>query len=150
MGDDLYAISRRGTRAASYDTHTYRLPTSVKMAMAYSLYTGERTNWLTAAEIWRNSNIPISYSVGTEVTFNFSQYLSGALRTGWKIQTDEYTEGNDDFGYAYLGDDPTFRGLSFGGGIKRQWAGKFVEFSYAYRNKGRLSADNFFTMTVGF
>ena len=42
------------------------------------------------------------------------------------------------------------RGLSFGGGIKRAFGSKFVEFSYAYRNKGRLSADNFFTVSFGF
>ena len=148
--DDLYAISRRSTRSASYNTHTYRLPTAVKMAMSYSLYTGENANWLASGELWRNSNIPMSYSVGTEVTYNFTTFLSASLRTGWKIQSDEFTEDTDEFGYSYLGDDPTYRGFSFGGGIKRQWAGKFVEFSYAYRNKGRLSADNFFTMSIGF
>ena len=76
--------------------------------------------------------------------------MSGAMRLCWLIQTDEFTEGADDFGYAYLGDDPTLRGISIGGGIKRDIAGRTITFNYAYRNKGRLSADNFFTCTFGF
>ena len=76
--------------------------------------------------------------------------MSGALRMGWLIQTDEFTKGADDYGYDYLGDDPTWRGFSVGGGFKRDIAGKTITFSYAYRNKGRLSADNFFTITFGF
>jgi Type IX secretion system protein PorV len=149
-GDDPDAISRRESRRAAYVTHTYHLPTSVKMAVSYNVFTSENANLLVSGEIWRNSSIPISYSTGTEMNYNFTPYLSGSLRTGWKIQTDEYDKDADDFGYTYLGDDPTFRGLSFGGGIKRMWADKSIEFSYAYRNKGRLSADNFFTVTFGF
>jgi len=69
---------------------------------------------------------------------------------GWMIQTDEYTGNVDRMGYEFLGDDPTTRGLSFGGGIQRSFAGKSLRFNYAYKNKGRLSADNFFTVTLGF
>ena len=76
--------------------------------------------------------------------------MSGALRLGWQIQTDEYTEGQDEFGYTFEGDNPTWRGLSFGGGFQRTWAGKAIRFNYAYKNKGRLSADNFFTISFGF
>jgi len=148
---DLMAMSRRANRKVSVVTHTYRLPAVVKMALSYNLYTSENANWLTSGEIWRNSNIPISYSAGTEVNYNFTPFLSGALRMGWMIQTDEFTEQTDDFGYAYLMDDPTFRGLSFGGGLQRVFGGgNFIQFNYAYRNKGRLPADNFFTVTFGF
>ena len=145
-----YAISRRASRDVYLRTHTYRLPTTVKISMAYNLYTSDKTNWLASGEIWRNSNIPISYATGTELTYNFNPAISASLRAGWRIQTDEYTEDKDAFGYKYWGDDPTFRGLSFGGGIKRVFFGRSVEFSYAYQNKGRLSADNFFTVVLGF
>jgi len=147
---DASAFSRRAARNIMYLTHTYRLPTVVKVAVAYNLYTNEKANWLASAELWRNSNTPISYATGTELSYNFTFDLSGALRLGWKIQTDEYTEDADDFGYAYLGDDPTFRGFSIGGGFKRDFAGKTLSFDYAYRNKGRLTADNFFTVSFGF
>jgi hypothetical protein len=66
------------------------------------------------------------------------------------FQTDEYTDSNDQFGYEYYGDDPTFRGFSFGGGLQRAFGGRLFRFDYAYRNKGRLSSDNFFTVSLGF
>ena len=147
---DPTAISRRATRWAYRQTHTFRLPTVVKLALAYNLVTSEKANWLATGELWRNSNTPLSYASGTELSYNFTPYMSGALRLGWLIQSDEYTEGADDYGYAYLGDDPTLRGISIGGGIKRDISGRTITFNYAYRNKGRLSADNFFTCTFGF
>lgn len=147
---DIYAISKRAERQVKRLTHTYRLPTIVKLSLAYNLYTSDNANWLAAGEIWRNANIPISYATGTEINYHFTPFLTGALRMGWKIQTDEYTEGKDQSGYDYLGDDPTFRGLSFGGGFKQTFGGRHIEFNYAYQNKGRLSADNFFTITLGF
>ncbi|MCE5272649.1 PorV/PorQ family protein, partial [bacterium] len=147
---DAYAISSRANREVYKRTHTYRLPTAVKLALSYSLYSDEKVNWLAAGELWRNSNIPISYATGTELSYKFHQFLSGALRMGWKVQTDENTDAKDEFGYEYLGDDPTMRGFSFGGGFKRQFGGRSLEFNYAYQNKGRLTADNFFTIKVGF
>ncbi|HUU26828.1 MAG TPA: PorV/PorQ family protein [archaeon] len=147
---DPNAISKRANRQVTRLTHTYRLPTIVKLGLAYNLYTSESANWLAAGEIWRNSNIPISYAAGTELNYHFTPFLTGALRMGWKIQTDEYTGGTDQSGYDYLGDDPTFRGISFGGGIKQVFGSRHVSFNYAYRNKGRLSADNFFTVSLGF
>ncbi len=147
---DPMALSRRASRWASRQTHTYRLPTVVKLALSYNLMTSEKANWLASTEVWRNSSYPISYATGSEVNYNFTPYMSGAVRAGWLIQTDEFTESQDAFGYEYFGDDPTLRGLSFGGGFKRDIAGKTVEFNYAYRNKGRLSADNFFTIQFGF
>ena len=148
--NDPYALPRRSTRWAYRQTHTYRLPTVVKVALSYNLLTSEKANWLASAELWRNSNTPLSYATGTELNYNFTPYMSGALRMGWLIQTDEFTDDQDQFGYEYLGDDPTWRGISFGGGLSRTIAGKVLNFSYAYRNKGRLSADNFFTLTFGF
>jgi len=53
-------------------------------------------------------------------------------------------------GFAYFGDDPTLRGLSFGGGFKQLFGGRAISFNYAYKNKGRLTADNFFTVNLGF
>jgi len=147
---DPYAMTKRSNRSVYRMTHTYRLPTSVKIAVSYNLYTNDKLNWLSCGEIWRNSNMPISYSAGSEVTYSFTPYLSGALRSGWKIQTDEYTKDVDMMGYPYWGDDPVLRGLSFGGGVKRVFGTRFLEFNYAYRNKGRLNADNFFTFSFGF
>ncbi|MCE5272276.1 hypothetical protein LLH00_13440, partial [bacterium] len=144
------STSRRANRWMYRQTHTYRLPTVLKLALSYNLLTSEKANWLATGEIWRNSNIPLSYATGTELNYNFTQFISGALRLGWLIQTDEYTEDTDAFGYKYWGDDPTLQGLSFGGGMMRKVAGRTISFNYAYRNKGRLSADNFFTVSLGF
>ncbi|OGF97952.1 MAG: hypothetical protein A3F83_01575 [Candidatus Glassbacteria bacterium RIFCSPLOWO2_12_FULL_58_11] len=148
--DDPEAISRRNTRQMYYRTHTYRLPTNMKISMSYNIFTSEKLNWLACGEFWRPNNIPISYATGTEMTFNFNPVYTASLRTGWKIQTDELTSKTDAYGYDYYGDDPTFRGFSFGGGLKRNIGGKTLEFSYAYSNKGRLSANNFFTIVFGF
>ena len=147
---DPTAISKRAGRQVYRATHTYRLPTVVKLAVAYNLLTSESTNWLASAELWRPSNVPISYSTGTELNYHFTPFLTGALRAGWLIQTDEYTVDKDQFGYAYLGDDPTFRGISVGGGIQQVYGGRHWDFSYAYRNMGRLNANNYFTLSVGF
>lgn len=149
-GGDPYAFSRRNTRQVYYKTNIFRLPTTVKLALSYNLITSEKTNWLASAELWRPNYIPISYATGTELSYNFSMLTTVSLRMGWMIQTDEYTENQDQFGYKYLGEDPTARGLSFGGGIQRVWGGRSVRFNYAYKNKGRLSSDNFFTVAVGF
>ena len=147
---DATQFSRRNTRMAYRQTHTYRLPTVLKIALAYNLFTSEKVNWLASGEFWRPSYIPISYSAGTELNYNFTPFISGSLRMGWQVQTDEYTEGLDQSGIAYLGDDPTWRGFSFGGGVQRQIDDMHIRFSYAYKNKGRLSADNFFTVSFGF
>ncbi|HUU29563.1 MAG TPA: PorV/PorQ family protein [archaeon] len=147
---DAYQFSKRNVRLAYRQTHTYRLPTVLKIALAYNLYTSEKVNFLASGEFWRPSYIPITYTAGTELNYNFTPFLSGALRLGWMVQTDEYTEGIDQSGFNYLGDDPTWRGFSFGGGIQRQIDDMHIRFSYAYRNKGRLSADNFFTFSFGF
>ncbi|MEA2062282.1 MAG: PorV/PorQ family protein [Gemmatimonadota bacterium] len=158
--DHTHAVSRKSPRQMTLRTHTYRLPSTVKMALAYNLYTGEKANWLAAAEVWRPAYIPMAYAIGTEVTYNFNPVISGALRMGWQIQTDEISDDTDGIEYSfsqkdqldhtYYGDDPTFRGLSFGGGLQRSFGGKFIRFNYAYKNKGRLTADNFFTLTLGF
>ena len=147
---DPVAISKRADRQVIMKTNTYRLPTVVKLALSYNLLTTENVNWLAAGEIWRNSNIPISYSTGTELNYHFTPFLTGALRMGWQVQTDEVTDDADDFGYDYLGDDPTLRGISFGGGFKQAFGDRHVTFNYAYRNKGRLTSDNFFTISFGF
>lgn len=147
---DATQFSKRNNRLAYRQTHTYRLPTTLKIALAYNVITTEKANLLVAGEFWRPSYIPISYSAGSELAYNFTPFLSGALRIGWQVQTDEYTEGVDMSGFDYLGDDPTWRGFSFGGGVQRQIDNMHVRFSYAYKNKGRLSADNFFTLSFGF
>ncbi|MEA2062915.1 MAG: PorV/PorQ family protein [Gemmatimonadota bacterium] len=145
-----YTVSRRSTRQMERVTHTYHLPTVVKMAVAYNLHTGEKVNWLSSGEIWRNNNSPISYTAGTEFNYSFDPFFSASLRMGWLIQNDEFTDSKDAFGQAYLGDDPTYRGLSFGGGMKRVFGTRHIEFNYAYRNKGRLTSDHFFTVAFGF
>lgn len=147
---DPNQFSKRNNRLAYRQTHTYRLPTILKIALAYNLYTSEKANWMASGEFWRPSYIPIAYSTGTELSYNFTEFLSGAVRMGWQVQTDEYGGSVDQSGFDYLGDDPTWRGLSFGGGLQRRFDSTLVRFSYAYRNKGRLSADNFFTVSFGF
>ncbi|MCE5272827.1 PorV/PorQ family protein [bacterium] len=148
--NDPYAMSRRLDREVFFRTHTYRLPTTMKIALAYNLYTGEKMNWMASAELWRPSYIPLSYATGTEINYNFNPAISAALRLGWQIQTDEYTEDKDQMGYEYLGDDPTWRGFSVGGGVQRTIGDMILRFNYAWKNKGRLSADNFFSVSFGF
>lgn len=149
--DDPYSIAERGERYLMYRTHTYRLPTSVKMALSYNLYSTEKMNWLASGEIMRPSYIPMSYAMGTELNYSYDPFLSFALRSGWMIQTDEFDDSADQYGYEYYGsDDGVFRGFSIGGGVQRIFGTRKISFNYAYKNKGRLSADNFFTMSFGF
>jgi hypothetical protein len=147
---DPEGTARRGDRTLKVETHTYRLPTTVKIALGYNVYTGEKTNLLLSGELARPNYIPISYSAGAELNYNFNHAHSAALRVGWLVQTDEYTASTDQFDYNYYGDDPALRGLSVGGGLQRNFLGKIFRFDYAYRNKGRLSADHTFSFALGF
>lgn len=148
---DPEAMSRRNARQGYLKTNTYRLPTSVKLSLAYFLYTSEKTNWAVVGELQRPNYLPLSYATGTELTYSFDVVTSAALRMGWAIQLDEFDGTADEFGYEYLGnDDGVMRGFSFGGGIQRGWGSKSIQFDYAYKNKGRLASDNFFTIRVGF
>ncbi|MCE5270140.1 PorV/PorQ family protein [bacterium] len=148
---DPYSIAERGERYMMLRTHTYRLPSSVKMALSYSLLSSEKVNWLATAEMLRPSYIPLSYAAGTEMNYSYDPFLSFAIRTGWMFQTDEFDDKSDQFGYEYYGnDDGAFRGFSIGGGVQRIFGTRKICFNYAYKNKGRLSADNFFTMSFGF
>jgi hypothetical protein len=148
---DPYAISRRNVRQAYLKTNTYRLPTTVKLSLGYALLTSEKANWMVVGEIQRPNYIPLSYAAGTELSYNFDMLTTASLRAGWAIQTDEFGDSSDEYGYEYLGsDEGNFRGFSFGGGLTRSWGDRAISFDYAYKNKGRLSSDNFFTIRVGF
>ena len=148
--EDKRARKTRSVREGIRRTHTYRLPTNVKLGICYAPYSTENTSWLVSAELWRPNYIPTAYALGSELNLNLNTLYTASLRLGWQVQADEFTDAQDYSGYAYQGDDPTWRGFSFGGGIHRMFGDKDIRFDYAYRNKGRLSADNFFSVTFGF
>ena len=75
----VYATSKRNDREADLRTHTYRLPTSVKIAVGYNLLTSEKANWMATGEVWRPNNTPISYAAGTEMTYAFNPVISASV-----------------------------------------------------------------------
>ena len=148
--DDLAARKSRSVREGEYRTHTYRLPTNVKISLAYVPYTSENVNWMVSAEFWRPNYIPTTYALGSELNYNLNDLYTVSLRMGWQIQSDEYTASMDPNNVEYLGDDPTWRGISVGGGIYRTFGEKEIRFDYAYRNNGRLNGNNYFSVNFGF
>ena len=148
--EDAKARKTRSVREGIRRTHTYRLPTNVKIGVSYIPYSSGNASWLISAELWRPSYIPTSYALGSELNLNLNTLYTASLRLGWQIQTDEYNNDLDANALTLHGDDPTMRGFSLGGGIHRMFGDKDIRFDYAYRNKGRLSADNFFSVTFGF
>ena len=111
------------------------------------LASSESASWLVGMDLMQPNNIPVSYALGTEIAGDFSETVNGAIRFGWRIQSDQ---DEDDFGGGLYGDGAGIRGLSFGGGLHRSFSTFNLGFDYAYRNMGHLSANQFFGFKVSF
>ena len=137
----------RPQRELEYRTTSNSLPTVFKVGTSMVVATSSKANWILGVELMQPNNIPVTYAFGTEVTANFSDALTGALRMGWRIQSDQ---DEDDLSGSLYGDGTSARGLSFGGGLFNHFDKFNVGFDYAYRNMGYLDANHFFGIKVGF
>ena len=137
----------RPQRELEYRTTTNSLPTVFKIGTSMVMATSDKANWVLGIEMMQPNNIPMTYAVGTEVTAKFSDAMTGALRMGWRIQTDQ---DEDELSGSLYGDGTQARGLSFGGGLLTSFDHFNVGFDYAYRNMGYLDGNHLFGIKVGF
>jgi hypothetical protein len=137
-------------RNAMYRTTKYGIPNSFKAALSYDLISRSwesGRSWLIAGEFAQPNNQDATFSVGSEYTVRLGDEGSTtavSMRGGWYRQTDEED----------LSDSPNsgdiFRGLSLGGGFTYDFLDFKGTFDYAFRHMGRLSAEHFFSVKVGF
>jgi hypothetical protein len=140
--EDLYPgsnIARQERKALSRSTR-FKLPTSFHVSLLYCLLSGSQYNWLGAAEFSQNSNMPVSCQVGSELTRKLGARTSAALRTGWEFRGDELD----------LSGTERLRGLSAGGGIAYDFIAFRGSIDYAWRNWGRLTSTQLFSLSLSF
>ncbi|MFH1069370.1 MAG: PorV/PorQ family protein [Candidatus Glassbacteria bacterium] len=135
-GHNIARQNREALRRAS----RFKLPTSFHMSLSWVLNHGDSHSWLAAAEVNQNNDMPVSYSVGTELARKLAKNTSAALRAGWEFRSDETGLSGTD----------RLRGLSAGGGIGYDFILFRGSIDYAYRNWGRLTASHLFSLGISF
>ncbi len=137
-------------RNAEYRTSSYGIPNAFKAALSYDLISRSwesGQSWLLAGEFAQPNNQDATFSAGTEYTRRLGGEGSTtgiSARGGWYIQQDEVKLGDS----SDSGD--ILRGLSLGGGFTYEFMDFSSTFDYAYRDMGRLPAEHFFSVKVGF
>jgi hypothetical protein len=137
-------------RNAQYSTQKFGIPNAFKAALSYDLIarsweTGH--SWLIAGEFSQPNNQDATFSAGTEYTVRLGDEGSTtaiSARGGWYVQQDEEKLGDA------ANSDAILRGLSLGGGFTYDFLDFKATFDYAYRHMGRLDAEHFFSVRVGF
>ena len=134
-GDQISRQDRNALRRAT----RFKLPTSFHVSLGYVLMSGGNYNWAAAAEFSQNSDMPVSYHLGSELSRSLGK-SNVALRGGWEFRGDEL---------GLTGVD-RLRGLSAGGGIAYDFLLFKGSIDYAYRNWGRLTSSHLFSLGIGF
>ncbi|MCE5270905.1 PorV/PorQ family protein [bacterium] len=132
--------SPRDMRSGRKSANTFGLPSVLKGSICYTALASDNYSLNLEGGFAQPSSIPVYYSLGGEFLYQWQGKYVLAARTGWRIMGDELDlEGAD-----------RLRGLSFGFGFSRTISRMKIGFDYAYRDKGRLSADSFFSLSLGF
>ncbi len=135
-GGNIARQGREGMRRAT----SFGLPTSFHIGVSYVLRQSDSHTWLAAAEMNENNNMPLSWSVGSELTRRMSDKVTAALRGGWEFRGDELGLESAD----------RLRGLSAGGGIGYDFLLFRGQIDYAWRHWGRLGARHLFSLGLAF
>ena len=143
----------RRDRAAQQRTGSFTLPAVFKTGVSYRVVE-EAGNQLTlAGEFWNPNNQEEVFSLGAEYQRELALAGGGtdeegrnatvSLRGGWFFQQDEID----------LGDSPDegdqLRGLSFGAGLQYDFGRFNAGIDYAYRDLGRITNNNLFSVSLG-
>jgi hypothetical protein len=140
--EDIYPGSNiaRQDREALRRATSYKLPTSFHIGISYVLHQDESNTWLAAGEMNQNNNMPVSWSLGTELNHSVGDKVSAALRAGWEFRRDEIGLSGSD----------NLRGLSAGGGIGYDFLLFRGRIDYAWRNWGRLNSVHLVSLGISF
>lgn len=148
--EDDEETSQLEDRNAEYRTQKFGIPNAFKAALSYDLVPRSwevGQSWLVAGEFAQPNNQDATFSAGTEYTVRLGDEGSTSAvsaRAGWYVQQDEENLGDSTNGGDIL------RGLSLGGGFTYDFLDFQGTFDYAYRDMGRLDAEHFFSVKVGF
>lgn len=144
----------RRDRGAEQRTGSFTLPAVFKTGVSYAVV-DEGANSLTlAGEFWNPNNQEEVFALGAEFTRQLALTGGGtdeaegrnaaiSLRGGWFFQQDEIDLGDSP------DDSDTLRGLSFGAGLQYDFGAFDAGIDYAYRDLGRITQNNLFSVSVG-
>ena len=135
-GEDVGRLSRTAYR----ETSRFPLPTSFHISACATVLQMESQSLTAAVEMAENSNLPISVSFGAEYLYRINGKGTAALRSGWRVQTDEVGAGSD----------ASMRGLSAGGGYAYTLYKMQIRADYAWRDLGLLGSNHTFSLSFGF
>ena len=151
LPDNLFP---RRDRGGEQRTGSFTLPAIFKTGVSYAVLE-EGGNQLTlAGEFWNPNNQEEVFSLGAEYMRELALAGGGteegegrtaqvALRGGWFFQQDEVDLGDSP------DDSDTLRGLSFGAGLAYDFGLFRAGIDYAYRDLGRITQNNLFSVSVG-
>ncbi|MBW7995388.1 MAG: PorV/PorQ family protein [Candidatus Glassbacteria bacterium] len=135
-GEDVGRLQRQGSR----ETSKFPLPTSFHISVSAAVLQLERQGLVAAVEVAENSNLPISLGLGAEYSYRINAKSTVALRSGWRVQTDEVSAGSG----------ASLRGFSAGGGYFYRLYKLQISADYAWRDLGLLGANHAFSLSFGF
>ena len=120
----------------------FELPTSLSLALSYDLKVGKNNNVAFNGTFQNNSYSPDDYAVGVEYNFKKIVYL----RAAYNLDQEFWVKP-----VGIKSQDRLF-GPTAGIGLKYDFGNLNVSFDYAYRyvTQSALSANQFFTLNLGF
>lgn len=112
----------------------FELPTALSLGLSYDFKLDKTNNLMLHGTFQNNSFATDDYNLGVEYNYNKLIYLRGGY---------QFTNDNQD--------DRLFTGPSFGAGFNYAASSNFnIGFDYAYRVTDKFSANQFFTINLGF
>ncbi|MBN1894370.1 PorV/PorQ family protein [bacterium] len=135
--DIPYANPNATTRKTKLDMATHELPTSLNLGLGYRYRIGEK-HALNASGLYANNSFAVdNMNVGLEYAFNKMVFLRGGYHM--KLFDSGYPAGAKE--------DPF--GLTLGFGFLLSVGGRNILFDYAYRDMDFFTANQYFSIHVG-
>ncbi len=161
LPDNLFP---RRDRGAQQQAGSFVLPSIFKTGISYGLLEEAGNSLTVAGEFWNPNNQQEVFSAGAEYRRDLALAGGGtegsegrnasiSLRGGWFFQNqfDEVSCAAGDEGCITTNDDDSdnMRGLSFGAGLEYDFGLFNAGIDYAYRDLGRISQNNLFSVSLG-
>ncbi|MBA3556304.1 MAG: PorV/PorQ family protein, partial [Gemmatimonadales bacterium] len=151
LPDNLFP---RRDRGGEQQAGSFNLPAVFKTGVSYAVVEEGGNNLTLAGEFWNPNNQEEVFALGAEFRRDLALTGGGtegaegrnaavSLRGGWFFQQDEIGLSDS------ANDGDNLRGLSFGAGIQYDFGLFDAGIDYAYRDLGRITQNNLFSVSVG-
>jgi hypothetical protein len=151
LPDNLFPRRNRG---AEQRTGSFTLPAVFKTGVSYAVLEEAGNSLTLAGEFWNPNNQEEVFALGAEYRRDLAlagggtegsegRNASVSLRGGWFFQQDEIDLGDSP------NDSDSLRGLSLGAGLMYDFGMFSAGLDYAYRDLGRITQNNLFSVSVG-